>query len=444
MLARGRAPPYSDRVAHRDLIARTEAHFLGTPRRPHATTVAGIGLCAALAVLLVCGREDTQTQTRVAIRVECTDASACTLAESLALDVWSERRGPGMPLDVVVRADALRRLEAARVTWQVLVPDIDAVARAEAARLRGAEAMQPADWFADFRDYRAISERLHELAAFAPERASVHGIGSSLDGRTIWALRIGNRSGTPMLVNGTLHAREWIAAMVSTCVADRLVRDYDRDPRVRAFVDRTNLWVVPVVNPDGYQYSWSTNRYWRKNRRAPHGVDLNRNFSVAWGGSGSSNNKAAQNYRGEYAFSEPESIAIRDLAKRERIALHIDFHSYGQMLLYPWDYTGKPTKDHARYGAIGDAMASAMFASHKQRYRLLQGVELYPSAGTASDWAYGEAEALSYTIELRPKTGRSGFVLPPEEIRPTCDEGLAAVLAMEHSWRGTAVTMTNP
>src|SRR5690606_33568204 len=166
---------------------------------------------------------------------------------------------------------------------------------------------------------------------------------------TIWALRIGAGSGTPILVNGTLHAREWIAAMVSTCVADRLVRDYDRDPQIRAFVDRTNLWVVPVVNPDGYQYSWSTNRYWRKNRRASHGVDLNRNFSVAWGGSGSSSNKAAQDYRGEHEFSEPESIAIRDLAKRERIALHIDFHSYGQMLLYPWDYTGKPTKDHARY-----------------------------------------------------------------------------------------------
>jgi hypothetical protein len=75
-------------------------------------------------------------------------------------------------------------------------------------------------------------------------------------------------------------------------------------------------------------------------------------------------------------------------------------------------------------------MASAMFAEHDKRYALMQGVELYPAAGTMSDWAYGEAGALSFTIELRPKMGRGGFVLPPEEIRPTCDEGLAAVLAL--------------
>src|SRR5512138_2293267 len=105
--------------------------------------------------------------------------------------------------------------------------------------------------------------------------------------------------------------------MVTTCVADRLVRDYDRDSEIRAFVDSTELWIVPVVNPDGYQYSWATDRYWRKNRRGGHGVDLNRNYSVAWGGDGSSADKSSQVYRGEFAFSEVESSAVRDLAKRE-------------------------------------------------------------------------------------------------------------------------------
>ena len=78
---------------------------------------------------------------------------------------------------------------------------------------------------------------------------------------------------TPMLVNGTKHAREWITSMVTTCVADRLVREYSTNPAIRAFVDSTELWVVPVVNPDGYQYTWAQNRYWRKNRRGGHGVD---------------------------------------------------------------------------------------------------------------------------------------------------------------------------
>jgi carboxypeptidase T len=368
---------------------------------------------------------------RVAIRVDCTVPSACFVAESLALDVWSEYRGAGLPLDVVVAADSLATLDAAHVPWQMIEPDIDAVARAEHDRVHRPAALQPADFFADYKDYRAITDRMIGLAALAPDRATIHGLGSTLDGRTIWALRIGGRKATtPMLINGTQHAREWIAAMVTTCVADRLVREYDSDPAIRAFVDTTELWVVPVVNPDGYQYSWSSNRYWRKNRRGGYGVDLNRNFSVGWGGSGSSGRQGAQDYRGERAFSEAESAALRDLAKREQIKLHVDFHSYGQLLLYPWNYSAQKTKDQARFAGIGDRMASAMFASHETRYRLQQGVELYAAAGTMSDWAYGEANALSYTIELRPKMGRGGFVLPPEEIRPTCDEGLAAVLAL--------------
>ncbi len=375
-------------------------------------------VAAALLALLALPR----TPTRVAIRVHAADAA---LAEAVALDVWSEERGPGMPLDVVVTDDVLARLRLLGVHCKVLVPDIDAAARAESARLHAAA---PADWFAEFHDYRAITERVHELAELAPDRAAVQPIGSSLDGRTIWALRIGHGS-TKMLVNGTQHAREWIAAMTATCVADRLVRDYDRDPQIRAFVDSTELWIVPVVNPDGYQYSWSTDRYWRKNRRAGHGVDLNRNFGIAWGGSGSSSSKRSEIYRGEYAFSEPETAALRDLAKREQIALHVDFHAYGQLVLFPWGYTATRSPDHARFAALGDRLASALFAPHSTRYTLMRSVELYPASGTMTDWMYGDAHALSYTIELRPKRG-TGFVLPPEEIRPTCDEGLAAVLAL--------------
>ncbi|HEX7702611.1 MAG TPA: M14 family zinc carboxypeptidase, partial [Kofleriaceae bacterium] len=99
------------------------------------------------------------------------------------------------------------------------------------------------------------------------------------------------------------------------------------------------------------------------------------------------------------------------------------------LILYPWNYTGTPTKDRDRFAAVGDGIASAMFATHQNRYALQPGIDLYAAAGTMTDWMYGEAHALSYTIELRPKGG-SGFVLPPEQIKPTCDEGLAAVLAL--------------
>lgn len=399
-------------------------------RPPWLASQGAIALVSSLIAVAVAVREDDRSATRVAISVACTD---CALVESLALDVWSEQRGPGLPLDVVVWDRDLARLADAGLSWQVLVPDIDEAARAELVRIQ--TRVQTAGWYDEYKDFRAISARLEELAAAHPARVSMHGIGSSLDGRPLWALRIGGTTegATPMLVNGTQHAREWISAMVTTCVADRLVTEYDTNPAIRQFVDTTELWVVPVANPDGYQYSWSTDRYWRKNRRDGHGVDLNRNFSVAWGDAGSSTRKRSEVYRGEYAFSEPEAAALRDLALREQIALHIDFHSYGQLLLYPWGYTAKPAPDRDRFAALGDRMASAMFATHGTRYRLMSSVELYPTGGTMTDWAYGAANALSYTIELRPRGGR-GFVLPPEEIEPTCDEGLAAVLALRAAY----------
>jgi hypothetical protein len=370
---------------------------------------------------------------RIAIRVPCDDPAACTLAESLALDVWTELPGQGQPLDLVVSSAALDRLAAAGVAWQVLVPDIDAVAAAEARRLRS-PAAHTADWFGEYHDYNAIVAHLGELAEIAPAHIALEPIGNSLDNRPIWALRVagGDPDATPMLINGTLHAREWIASMVATCIADRLIRDYDRDPAIHAFVQHTRLWVVPVANPDGYQYSWSTDRYWRKNRRGTFGVDLNRNFSVGFGGTGSSGSRLSQTYRGPHAFSEPESSALRDLSRREHIALHVDFHAYGQIALYPWGHTGTPSDDRDRFAAIGDRMVSAMVAQHGTRFRLSSAIEFYPAAGAMLDWMYGEAGALSYTIELRPSWpgGTGGFVLPPEQIRPTCDEGLAAVLAL--------------
>jgi murein tripeptide amidase MpaA len=379
---------------------------------------------AGVAIGLVA--RDPAPSTNVAIRVDCTNEVLCAIAESRALDVWSEHAGAGVPRDLVVDSDTLDDLRELGVEYDVLDPDIDATAAAESMRLQF-RALH-ADWFSEFHDYREITEHLRALAEANPERMRMEGVGSSIDAQTIWAWKIGNGS-ERMMINGTQHAREWISSAVTTCVADRLVNEYATNPKIKQFVDTTTLWVVPVVNPDGYQYSWAGHRFWRKNRRDGHGVDLNRNWGVAWGGSGSSSNKRSEVYRGAKEFSEPESTALRDLAAREKPSLHIDFHAYGQLILYPWNYTAAPAKDRDRFAALGDNITSAIVAQHGKRYTLIQGVELYPSAGTMNDWLYGELGSMSYAIELRPKGG-TGFVLPPEEIKPTCDEGLAAVLAL--------------
>ena len=363
---------------------------------------------------------------RVEIRVDCHDPAACALASEYALDIFSEDTGPGLPLDLVVHESTLSILEDVHVPFQIESTDIDADARAEHLRVTHDGS---SDFFADYRDLATITARMRELVALDPADVEMQAIGGSVEGRPIWALKIGHGA-TKVLINGTQHAREWSGTMVNMSIADRLVRD----PAYHALFATTTFWIVPVMNPDGYQYTWGTDRFWRKNRRGGYGVDLNRNWSVAWGGAGTSSNKRSDIYRGEYAFSEPETQAMRNLAKREHFALHVDFHAFSQLILYPWGWSAKPSDDHAKYAGIGDKIAAAMYAQHGVNYKLMQSVELYPAAGTMTDWMYGEGGAFSYTVELRPKNGfRNGFVLPPSQIKPTSDEAFAALLALRAS-----------
>ncbi len=373
---------------------------------------------------------------RTAVRVWPRTAAERADVFAHAIDVWSEH-SDAEALDVVLDPAGMAWVLDARLEAEVLVVDIDALAEDERERLAMAEVARPpapGRWFSEYRDLSAIHAHLDQLAQRRPDLVMQETIGHSLEGRPLVALRIGGtgsrRAG--MLINGGLHAREWISMMVTTCVADRLISSYDDDARIRRFVDEVELWVVPVSNPDGYVHSWSRDRYWRKNRRDGHGVDLNRNFDLAWGGPGSSDKPASQIYRGTAAFSEPESAALRDLMHRGDFDAHIDFHSYGQLLLHPWSHKRKRSRDHKRLSATADGMAKAIAAQHGKRYRKMSGESLYPASGTFMDWAYGEHEVSSFVIELRPRGG-SGFVLPPEQIVPTCDEGLAAVLTLGES-----------
>lgn len=364
------------------------------------------------------------------MRVQVHSEAQRAVVRTAMLDLWSDS-DTGATFDVVMDLEGLDALRERGIAFEVLVPDIDVVAAAERARIEGAEIARPGNWFAEYRDYDTVDAYLDVLAARRPDLARVEHLGVSTNGRRIRALRLSAAEGEAkaIVVNGGQHAREWISVMVSTCVADRMVAGYDTDPRIRGVLDARVVWVAPVINPDGYVHSWESDRYWRKNRAEPYGVDLNRNWSVGFGGRGSSSNRRSQIYRGPHAFSEPETRALRDLITREPVIAHVDFHSFGQMILYPWGHTKKPAPERDRLAALGDAMASAIAATHGERYKLMSAADLYTAGGTALDWSYGEGGADGFTIELRP-TGGSGFVLPPEQIVPTCDEGLAAVLAL--------------
>ena len=281
---------------------------------------------------------------------------------------------------------------------------------------------------------------LRQLAEGHPEVAELHQIGRSVEGRPLWALRIGDRRGSDRKVAffGCHHAREWISVEVPYRLAQHLVDHASADP-VQQWLQRGEVWVAPMVNPDGHEYTRTDNRLWRKNRRRNRdgsvGVDPNRNYGYMWGTldvSTSSHVPSDQTYVGPRAFSEPEVRAVRDLVARQLFTGVLTYHSYSQLILYPWGYTNRSIKDPADLSEVrglAEEMQRLVKGVHGKTYTAQQASQLYPTAGDTTDWTYGEYDVPSLTVELRPASAREGgFILPAEQIEPCWEENRPAAL----------------
>lgn len=349
------------------------------------------------------------------------------LTAPLGLDVWEVR-----PDHLVVQADEAQaaRLEAMGYgveQVQLLEPYVSAFATDDAA--------------AGYHTVASLEEDLRRLAEEHPEIAELHRIGRSVEGRPIWALRIGERRGGTAKVAflGCHHAREWISVEVPYRLAEHLLENSSSDP-VQQWLQQGEVWVAPMVNPDGHEYTRTDNRLWRKNRRRNRdgsvGVDPNRNYGYMWGTldvSTSSHVPSDETYVGPRAFSEPEVRAVRDLVAREQFRGVLTYHSYSQLILYPWGYTSDPIEDDDDLRAhrdLAEEMEQLVRKVHGKTYTAQPSSELYPTAGDTTDWTYGEYDALSFTVELRPATAQEGgFILPASQIEPCWQENRPAALA---------------
>ena len=284
----------------------------------------------------------------------------------------------------------------------------------------------------------SLEADLRRLAEENPDIAELHKIGKSVEGRPIWALRIGERrkSSRKLLFLGCHHAREWLAVEVPYLLAANLVEQAGTKP-VEDWLGRGEVWVAPMVNPDGHEFSRTADRLWRKNRRrnrdGSFGVDPNRNYGYMWGTlnvNTSSHVPSDQTYVGPRAFSEPETRAVRDLVAQELFSGVITYHSYSQLILYPWGYTSKPIADVAdrtEMTNLATRMQKLIKDVHGMHYTPQPSAKLYPTAGDTTDWTYGEYDIPSFTIELRPaEASQGGFVLPPDQIAPTWEENQPA------------------
>ncbi|RXM31570.1 Carboxypeptidase A5 [Acipenser ruthenus] len=222
---------------------------------------------------------------------------------------------------------------------------------------------------------------------------------------------------------------------------DELATDYGKDAIITSILNEMDIFIEIVTNPDGFYFTHTQNRMWRKTRSINSGsscvgVDPNRNWDVGFGGAGASSNPCSETYHGSRANSESEVKSIVDFVKSHgNFKAFISIHSYSQMLLYPYGYTKTPAPDQQELHNLAKKATDALSTLYGTSYRYGNIINtIYQASGCTIDWTYNQGIKYSYTFELRD-TGRYGFILPANQIIPTAQETwLAVKTIMEHTY----------
>jgi len=293
------------------------------------------------------------------------------------------------------------------------------------------------DFDSDYRSFEAMKAQITHYQLHHPHLIkSVKVIGKSHEGRELIVLHMSARTDTPanhpqIWIQASQHAREWIAAASLFATISQLIAGYtDGDAEITRLLTNYELVLMPMVNPDGYEYSRKHDRMWRKNRAHPHGVDLNRNWDANWGQFGCPASTTSDMYCGSGAGSEAEVAAVQRyvLGRLPNRVLGLDIHSYSQLVLYNYGWTFAKTPIDSVLQPIATAMASAMTAVANQLYSAQQSSVMAAVCGGADDWFFMKAGIPGFTLELRDH-GARGFRLPAGHIRDSAAELLAALLA---------------
>lgn len=291
------------------------------------------------------------------------------------------------------------------------------------------------DWMAYHR-LDAINNWLDSLASLHPEIVKPLIGGKSHEGRSIKGVKLSFKDGNPgVFIEAGIHAREWISPAVVTFILNELITS--DDPRVRYMAESYDWYIFPVFNPDGYEYTHTTNRLWRKTRRPTrrgcYGADPNRNWAFHWAEGGTSPNPCSEIYPGEQPFSEMETKTMSEYISsiHEKLFAYIAFHSYSQLLLIPYGHSNAKVENYRDLFEIGNYSINALAKKYGTKYVVGNIADvIYIASGGSMDWVRGTHKIpITYTYELRD-TGRYGFLLPASQIIPTAEETLESLVAM--------------
>ncbi|QES43556.1 carboxypeptidase [Streptomyces venezuelae] len=309
----------------------------------------------------------------------------------------------------------------------------------------------PAD--ARYHNYAEMNAEIDQRIAAYPSLMTKKVIGKSYSGRDIVAIKISDNVGTDeaepeVLFTHHQHAREHLTVEMALYLLRELGAGYASDARIKKMVDSREIWIVPDMNPDGGEYDIATGSYrsWRLNRQPNSngrtGTDLNRNWNYKWGCcGGSSGTPGSETYRGSAAESAPEVKVVSNFVRsrvvggKQQIKAAIDFHTYSELVLWPYGYTyndtapGLTQDDRDAHAAVGKKMAAS------NGYTPEQSSDLYITDGTIDDWLWGNQKIFSYTFEMYPSSAGGGGFYPPDEVieRETSRNRDAVLQLLENS-----------
>ncbi|WP_250402542.1 M14 family metallopeptidase [Streptomyces cellostaticus] len=286
-----------------------------------------------------------------------------------------------------------------------------------------------------YHNYAEANAEIDQRIAAHPDIMSKRVIGKSYQGRDIVAVKVSDNVGTDenepeVLFTFHQHAREHLTVEMALYLLREFAAGYGSDPRITNLVDSREIWLVPDLNPDGGEYDIATGSYrsWRKNRQPNSGssyvgTDLNRNWDYKWGCcGGSSRTKSSETYRGTAAESAPEVKVVSDFVRsrvvggKQQIRAGIDFHTYSELVLWPFGYTysdtapGMTADDAAAFKAVGRKMAAS------NGYTPEQSSDLYITDGSIDDYLWGTQRIFDYTFEMYPTSSWNGGFYPPDEV----------------------------
>ncbi|KAI1502657.1 hypothetical protein F5X99DRAFT_377975 [Biscogniauxia marginata] len=300
-------------------------------------------------------------------------------------------------------------------------------------------------WFDSYHAYEDHIRYWADLQASFPDNSELIQAGTSFEGRPLQGIHLwgsgGKDSKPAIFFHGNVHAREWITSKVVEYITYQLIAGYENDTVVQTVLDNYDFYILPVVNPDGFVYSQTTDRNWRKNRQTREnttavGTDINRNWSVGFGGEGSSSDPGSGTFRGYAPGDAPETAGLialaQELAGRHGIKLYIDWHSYAQVILLSYGYTcvDFPANIDAQV-ELSAGVAAAIAGPYNTTFDYGPGcLVLYQSSGNGRDYMTDAAGTeFGWGIELR--STQYGFLLPPEQILPS---GVEIWEGMRYLW----------